>query len=303
MSIWHPLVQAELPPSVRVGPGAGGLPRVTVAARPGRGGAEVYLHGATVTAWAPDGEQPVLWLSRASEFSAGAAIRGGVPICFPWFGAHAGDPAAPRHGFARQADWALVEAADTADGTRLAFRLADSAGTRGSAWPHRFEATYRVTVGQALVLALEVANLDEGAVTFEQALHSYFAVRDVREVTVTGLEEASYVDQLAGPEPLPPSGEPLRLAAETDRIYLDPSSPVTIQDPGARRAIAISGTGARATVVWNPWADKARALRDLADDEWPRMLCVETCNVRAARVRLGPGDRHTMTATVQVPRG
>lgn len=301
MSDSHPLVQAELPSSVRVGPGGGGLPRVTVST-PG-GGAEVYLHGATVTAWTPDGEQPVLWLSRASELSAGAAIRGGVPICFPWFGVHAGDPGAPRHGFARLADWALVEAADAPDGTRLAFRLTDSAATRGSAWPHRFEATYRVTVGQALGLALEVVNLDEDAVTFEQALHSYFAVRDVRDVTVTGLEQASYLDQLAGPEPLPPSGAPLRLTAETDRIYLDPAPSVTIQDPGFERFITISGTGSRATVVWNPWAEKARALRDLADDEWPQMLCVETCNVRAAGVRLGPGDRHTMTATIQVQRG
>ena len=297
----HPLVKAELPASVRIESGEGGLPRVRVASA--AGDAEVYLHGAQVTGWTPADREPVIWMSRASTFSAEAPIRGGVPICFPWFSAHPTDQQAPAHGFARLADWALVEATESDEGTRLAFRLTDSEDSRGSAWPHRFEATYRVSVGPALVLALEVTNRDSDALTFQEALHAYFAVRDIREVTITGLEEASYLDRLAGPEPVPAGAEPIRIGAETDRIYLDTTSPVTIVDPGYRRAITISKVGSRSTVVWNPWVDKARAMRDFGDDEWARMVCVETGNVGAAEVRLEPGSQHTMIATIVVTDG
>jgi D-hexose-6-phosphate mutarotase len=158
-------------------------------------------------------------------------------------------------------------------------------------------------VGPALVLALEVTNRDSQMVTFQEALHSYFAVRDIREVTITGLEQASYLDRLAGPEPVPPSAKPIRIAAETDRIYLDTTSPVTIVDPGLRRAITISKAGSRSTVVWNPWVDKARAMSDFGDDEWTEMVCVETCNIGASEVRLEPGGRHTMTATIEIAGG
>lgn len=266
----------------------------------GRSGeAEVYLHGAHVTSWNPVGQDPVLWMSRASQFNSDAPLRGGVPVCFPWFGAHAGDPQAPAHGFARLAEWSLFEAREVGDDVTLVFRLTDSDQTRASAWPHRFEATYTVTVGARLVLELQVTNLDAEAVTYEEALHTYVGVTDVHEVRVTGMEGTAYLDGLGGPEPAREEC-PVRFTGETDRIYLDTRATTTIEDGAGGRAVTIRKAGSDTTVVWNPWIDKAAAMGDFGDDEWTGMVCVETCNVRDAAVRLAPGVSHTMTATLDV---
>jgi glucose-6-phosphate 1-epimerase len=294
----HPLVQSELPSSVVAEVGAGGLPRLRVADRCGE--AEAYLHGAHVTSWTPVGQAPVLWLSEASHFAPDKPIRGGVPICFPWFAAHVSDPGAPSHGFARLQDWTLVDAGETPEGVKLTFRLTDSEVTQASAWPGRFQAIYRVTVGPALVLDLEVTNVGDGVASFEEAFHTYLAVQDIRSVSVTGLEHTRYLNRLGGPQPEREGVEPVRFTGETDRIYLDTRATTVIRDVGHRRAIAISKEGSDTTVVWNPWTDKARAMVDFGDDEWPGMCCVETCNVRDARIGLDPGARHTMTATITV---
>src|SRR6188768_3079600 len=151
-----PLVRTALPPTVSLEAGEGGLPRLAVANATAR--ALVYLHGAHVAAWRPMGHEPVLWMSRHSSWAAAKPIRGGVPICFPWFGPHASDTSAPGHGFARLLDWTLVDARDDASGsTQLTFQLAAPAPPP-AAWPHACEATFRVTVGSSLTMALEVAN-------------------------------------------------------------------------------------------------------------------------------------------------
>jgi len=294
----HPFVQTELPGSVRLEPGDGDLPRLGVGSRTGE--AEIYLHGAHLTSWTPAGHAPVIWLSRASTFTSEVAIRGGVPICFPWFGPHAVDSQAPSHGFARLANWTVTDARETGDDVSLVFRLTDSGRTRASAWPYRFEAAYRVTVGAALSLSLQVTNWDTRPVAYEAALHTYYAVGDVREVTVTGLENTAYLDQLAGPEPQRQGPEPVRFTGETDRIYTDTAATATIEDPGQRRAVSIHKDGSETTVVWNPWSGKAHSMKDFGDDEWTGMVCVETCNVGEAAIRLEPGAQHTMTATIEV---
>jgi glucose-6-phosphate 1-epimerase len=291
------LVRATLPPSVRLEPGAGGLSRLRIANT--HGSAEVYLHGAHVTAWEPKGQSPVLWVSRDSAFAAGKPIRGGVPICFPWFAAHATDKTAPGHGYARIEDWPLVDARDHASGTTLVFELT-SEGRTWPIWPHAFRAAYRVTVGTTLGLALEIRNTGDAAITFEEALHTYFAVQYVREVTITGLERTDYLDKVDGMARRNQGGDPIRFTAETDRIYLATQSICTIHDPGRHRRIVIDKTGSDTTVVWNPWVDKARAMPDFGDLEWPEMVCVETCNVNAHAVRLAPGAAHTMTASIRV---
>jgi len=286
-----------LPPSVHLETGRGGLPCVRVTGRSGE--AEIYLHGAHVTSWNPIGHAPVLWMSQASRFSAQAPLRGGVPLCYPWFGAHAADPNAPAHGFARLAEWSLIKAAEVGDDVTLVFRLTDSEPTRAGAWPHRFEATYTVTVGSRLVLALQVTNCDNETVTYEEALHTYLAVADILDVGVTGLEGTAYLDQLAGPPPMQ-EDHPIRFTGETDRIYLDTRATTTVEDRSRGRAVTIHKAGSDTTVVWNPWTAKAAAMNDFGDDEWTTMVCVETCNVRAAAIRLAPGASHTMTATLDV---
>jgi glucose-6-phosphate 1-epimerase len=299
MTDFDSLIRTTLPASVRAGTGPGHLPRLAVETP--LASAQVYFQGAHVSAWRPHAvPAPVLWMSAGSYFEAGKAIRGGVPICFPWFGAHAADPKAPGHGFARLRDWTLIEAAEAADGTvTLALELAaDKALT--PLWPHVFRIVHRITIGATLTMALEVTNPGAEAFTFEEALHTYFAVRDVREVRVTGLERTDYLDKMSGLGRKTQTDDAIRFIGETDRVYLDTRSECVIHDPGERRRIVIRKTGSDATVVWNPWIDKARAMPDFGDQEWPEMVCVETCNVNVHKRTLAAGATHTMTAMIHV---
>jgi glucose-6-phosphate 1-epimerase len=271
------------------------------------GSADVYLHGAHITRWDPAGGRPVLWVSRSSAFAAGQPIRGGVPICFPWFGAHPSDPKQPGHGFARIREWRLVpppEALARGDEDAVAAELElHSTEPPHSAWPHAFSARYRVVVGTTLTMQLDVANTGEAPFSFEEALHTYFAVSDVRRTTISGLEGRPYLDKVAAFAERVQPQEPIRVTAETDRVYLDTQATCTIHDPGWKRRISIAKQGSNSTVVWNPWIDKARAMPDFGDDEWPEMVCVETCNVGANRVTLAPGERHQIRADIMVAAG
>ena len=288
---------AALPASVRLESGRGGLPVLLVDGPAAR--AEIYLHGATVTDWTPRGRDPVLWVSSASRFMPDTAIRGGVPICFPWFGAQAGHPESPSHGFARLSEWSLVGAEDDGEDVIVRLSLTDQNATGASAWPHRFVAVYTVAVGSRLSLALQVTNRGDEAVIFEEALHTYLDVRDIRATEVSGLEGTPFHDRNGGPEPVPGEPDPVRFGSATDRIYLGTRAKTTVRDGEAGRSVLISKRGSDATVVWNPWIDNARAMGDFGDDEWKRMVCVEVCNIRDAAVHLAPGESHTMVATFE----
>ena len=291
-----PTALPVLPASVHLAPGVGGLPIVRVTGR--AGSAEVYLHGAHVASWVPAGGAPVLWMSAASRFTPGTAIRGGIPICFPWFGPNKADETAPAHGFARVTEWQLSGAAEVGDDVELTFHLTDSPATRASAWPHPFEARYTVTVGASLRLELEVTNQDTVAVTVEEALHSYFAIDDIHRTTVAGLEGVPYLDKVAGGALEQDTDGPVRFTAETDRVYPGTAATTTIAD--GTRGITVAKSGSESTVVWNPWIAKAAAMADFGSQEWTGMVCVETCNVGADAVTLAPGASHTMTATITV---
>jgi glucose-6-phosphate 1-epimerase len=285
-----------LPDTVRQGLGAGGLPVLRVDGP--EGWAEIHLHGAHVTAWAPRGEESVLWLSAASGFRDDVAIRGGVPICFPWFGPLAGRADAPRHGFARVSEWELDAAHDDGRDVTVRLRLVDSYATRASAWPHRFEAVCTVVVGSRLSIALEVTNRDDVPVTFEEALHTYLRVADVTAVEITGLEGTAFLDKLGGPEPVAGEPGPVRVACEVDRVYLGTRAGVTVRDPGAGRSVRVGKDGSDTTVVWNPWTEGARSTADIEDDAWSTMVCVEASNVGRSTVRLEPGQSRTMSTTL-----
>lgn len=297
--------KAPLPSSVRVERGAGGLPRLAVQSRLAT--AQVYFQGAHITAWQPtSADAPVLWVSRESWYEPGRPIRGGVPICFPWFGSHATDPKAPGHGFARVRDWTLIDARDEADGAvTLVLELASSEPPASveplsPLWPHAFAITHRITIGSSLGMALQVTNRGADRVTFEEALHTYFAVQDVRSVTVTGLAGTDYLDKVTNFSRKSQGPDPVQFTGETDRIYLNTQAACTLHDPGKRRRITIAKTGSNATVVWNPWIDKAKAMPDYGDLEWPEMVCVETGNVNVHARTLGAGESHTMTASIDV---
>ncbi|MFH5822707.1 D-hexose-6-phosphate mutarotase [Georgenia sp. AZ-5] len=291
-------IAVDLPASVTLAGGEGGLPLLRVDTPVATG--EVYLHGAHVSAWTPAGHDPVIWMSRASMFAPGQPIRGGVPICFPWFGGGREPGMAPAHGFARLADWTLVGAEEVDGVVTLALRLtdADVAGLPGvQAWPHAFEATCTVTFGPELGLELSVRNTGAEECSFEEALHTYLHVRDVTAVTVEGLDGARYLDKApgAGTDLVAQSG-PVTFSGETDRVYRSTGT-ATVVEPGVR-TITVAKEGSANTVVWNPWTAKAVAMPDYDDAEWPTMVCVETANALDDAVSLVPGESHTMRARI-----
>jgi len=289
----------RLPASVQIVVGEGGLPVVRVKSLVGT--AEVYLQGAHVTSWTPSGHPSVLWMSALSDFAPGRPLRGGVPVCFPWFGPHPTDATAPAHGFARLAEWRLVRASEAGEDVVLVFRMTDNVQTRHSAWPHRFEANYTVTVGTQLGLALQITNLDSVPVIFAEAFHTYLSVPDVHAVEISGFEELTFLDRLADTEAQLPEGRPVTLRSETDRIYLGTGTAARISD-GTGRTVSISTEGSHSRVLWNPWRAKAEAMADFGAEEWTGMVCVETANVRSDEIGLAPGETHTMRAVItQVP--
>jgi D-hexose-6-phosphate mutarotase len=294
----HPLIRTSLPDWVLLVEGASTLPRLDISTPTAI--AQAYLHGAHLTGWQPaTTSEPVIWLSANSLFRPDKPIRGGVPICLPWFGPHASDKAAPAHGFARLVDWALTAAEESADGVTLAFSLR-SDGVSPPVWTHPFLATCRLRIGSRLTMELDVQNSGSEPFTFEEALHTYFAVQNVERVTIGGLHKLEYLDKVADFDRMTQDDERIRFTGETDRVYVDTTATCVIHDPGLKRRIVVGKSGSRSTIVWNPWIDKARAMADFGDAEWRSMVCVETGNVGSDAIRLTPDQSHTMRVEISV---
>ena len=261
---------------------------------------DVALQGAHVTDWTPHGSRPVLFLSPRSAFERGKAIRGGVPLVFPWFGPR---PGAAQHGFARVRDWSLEAASVTPDGAgTVAMNLADDGRTQ-ALWPHAFHARFVAAAGRQLRMALEIRNTGAADFTFEAALHTYLAVSDVRRIRLHGLESAACLDKVGGGASKGGEGGPLAFTGETDRVYLATDHTCTIEDPGWNRRIVVSKSGSLSTVVWNPWQEKARAMADLGEDAWTGMVCVETANAGNDARTLAPGGSHVLETVIAVKPG
>ena len=273
-----------------------GLPCVRIA-NP-HGIALIHLHGAHLTHWRPTGAREVLWTSPRNAYQAGTAIRGGVPICWPWFGPHPDRPDLPAHGFARIRRWTMVGASTRADGaTSVAFVLRDDPTTL-ALWPHRFVLRYEVTVGAALDLRLQTTSADDAPCLVGEALHTYLAVADVRAIGISGLRGAAYIDRMRASARLVEADERLTLSAETDRIYASTAT-CALDDPGWGRRIVIAKTGSRSTVVWNPWTAKAARMPDLGE-QWPGMACIETANAGDDLVAVPPFGYHDLSAHITV---
>jgi len=277
---------------VRLGTGRGGLTRVQV--RTPAASAEIYLHGAHLTAWAPAGHEPVIWTSERSVYAPGSPIRGGVPVCFPWFGA---DPSGlgPLHGVVRLLPWTFTGWRLAGDDVMLTFTLA-STDLDGAA---PFVLRYTVTVGARLTLALEVTNTGSAPLRFEDALNTHLAVQDVTAVVIDGLGALDRVDRLTGRPGRTPAGASMRVVGETDHLYSRPG-PVTVTDWEGRRRIRVRAPGARNAVVWNPWATRAAAMPDVGDDAWAHMVGVGFADAGDGAVELPPGATHTIATTIDV---
>lgn len=277
--------------------GRGGLPLLRITSP--TGSAEICLHGAHIVSWRPAGAEEVLFLSRQSEWAPGKAIRGGIPICFPWFGPKADDPQAPKHGFARLREWRLDSLTPLDDGgVTLVCVLESDAATR-VLWPHQSCAAYRITIGTNLRLELSVINTGTDPLRFEEALHTYFRVGEVEQLSIHGLDQVSYLDKNDNFRQKHQDGD-LRLQGPVDRVYLNTTGPVTIVDSALHRRLRTEKLHSETTVVWNPWEQGAAALSDFADDEWHSMVCVEASNVMHETIVLGPGEEHMLRATLSV---
>jgi glucose-6-phosphate 1-epimerase len=280
----------------RVVAGNGGLPKVTVTAADAAG--EMYLLGAAVTSWRPRGREEVLFVSAASKWEEGKAIRGGVPICCPWFGGKADDPKAPAHGFVRAKAWRLESITQKGGAVTVSMSTASDEGTK-KLWPWDFRLVHRATFGAELIMELEMTNTGAAEMRFEEALHTYFRVGDIAKVRVRGLDGIHYLDKTDSNREKAQQGDVV-IAKETDSVYLGTAHTTEIEDAALRRRIRVSKENSLATVVWNPWIEKTKAMADMGDDEWKRFVCVETCNVGKHGVTLGPGSRHKMKAIVSV---
>jgi glucose-6-phosphate 1-epimerase len=278
---------------VQIVAGDGGLTKVVVTSKFST--AEIYLHGAHVTHFQKYGEPPLIFLSKQSLFADGKAIRGGVPICFPWFGARAGNV---MHGIARLAEWKLVETNELPDGSvRVNFLLPENLLTQAG-WP-AVKVNFIVTAGETLTLELVTQNTSAQDFIFEDCLHTYFHVGDISQVAITGLKDVSYLDKVEGFAHKLETNDAIKITSEVDRVYLNTTGAVEIADASLRRKIVIEKSGSVSAVVWNPWIDKAKAMADFGDDEYKQMVCVESGNVGESKITLAAGKTATLKVVLQ----
>jgi glucose-6-phosphate 1-epimerase len=285
------------PPFTAVVAGNGGLTKVVIDTAAAAG--EIYLHGAQVTSWRPAGAQEVIFVSEHSHWEDGRAIRGGVPVCFPWFRAKADDAKAPAHGFVRTKEWSLESISADVDGSVTVTCATESDTSTRWWWPHDFRMLHRITMGKTLRMELIVTNTGSAPFKFEEALHTYFKVDDVQKVRVAGLDGTAYLDNVDANQQKLQLGD-LTLQGPTDNAYINTEAPAVIVDPALDRIVRTEKTDSQTTIVWNPWSQGAASLADLGNDEWHQMICVEASNILDAAVSLGHGQQHLMSSVLHV---
>lgn len=263
------------------------------------GGARAVVSplGGQVLSYVPaKGAADVLWLSPQARIAPGKSIRGGIPVCWPWFGPHASDPAQPAHGVVRTAPWQVEDSGAGADGAtvRLAWSGGDAA--RGAVAPGLGVAVV-VTLGDRLTVDLVTTNGGAAAVAISQALHSYLAVGDVTRIAIDGLDGRDYVDKVDGGRIKRQQG-PVVIDGEVDRVFQATGDRVTVADPVLGRRIVISKSGSASTVVWNPWVEKAARLGDLGPAGHLPFVCVETANAGSDGRTLAPGAIHVLRTEI-----
>ncbi len=257
--------------------------------------ANIALQGAHIATFQPRGEEPVIWLSPLAKFAPGKSIRGGVPVCWPWFGAHKTDSKLPGHGYARTVPWELFETKALPDGsTFLRFGLIESDATRAQ-WPHASTVQLDATVGKSLRVELVTKNTGGSAFELGEALHTYFHISDVANMTIRGLEKCEYLDKVQDFARCTQK-DGIVIDSEVDRVYVNTPATCVIEDRGLKRAIRIVKQGSHSTVVWNPWTEKAEKMGDFGKDGYRGMVCVESGNAFENIITLQPGETHRLVA-------
>lgn len=287
-----------IPGVARVSEGNGGLPRVQITSSGVEG--EIYLHGAQVTSWKPPNNEEILFLSSKSRWQEGQAVRGGIPICFPWFRGKTDDPRAPAHGFVRTKSWQLESIVRNESGISVRMFTSSDEQTRRW-WPGEFRLVHHANFGSELNLELICTNTGKTSLRFEEALHTYNRVADVGNVRLQGLDTLHFLDNTDSNQEKVQHGD-VQIASETDNAFLNSQNAVDLIDPKFERRIRLQKARSQATVVWNPWREGAAGLRDLGDGEWRQFLCVEASNILSDSVTLAPGEEHKMTAVLSLAK-
>lgn len=283
--------QFGITPELRFHDHNNGLQFVTIANS--HSAATVALQGAQILNWAPRREKPVIWLSPEAKFAPGKSVRGGVPVCWPWFGAHEKETTFPAHGFARTAPWNVIATEQCRDGaTKISFELPLDENTRKQ-WPYTCELQLHVTVGVNLDIDLLTRNTGDATFTMGDALHTYFAVSDVRKVSIHGLGGAPYLDKVDGMTKKIQKGA-VTISQEVDRLYQNTTADCLIDDPLWNRRIRVHKHHSASTVVWNPWIEKSAKLGDMGPRGYLSMVCVESANAGDDVVRIDAGESHRL---------
>ncbi len=287
------MTQDSLPPGATLATGRTGSPTLTL--ETAAGSASIALVGATVLSYTPRGGRDLLWLSRNATCADGKPIRGGVPVCGPWFGPHPTAPKGPPHGLLRCALWTVAAVDTLASGALRATFTVDLPPQKELGWLGHAHVSLIVTVGDALEMELTFRNQGIAPFLLSEALHTYFAVSDVRQVKIEGLSEREYLNFLTGARAQAGVG-PLHLTEATTHFY-DTATPVRLVDPAWKRAILVEAKGAANSVIWNPWEKAAAGLPDILD-EWSGFVCVENANIPDRAVFVAPSTSHHLTTRI-----
>lgn len=274
--------------------GEGGIPIVEI--RNEQATATISLQGAHLLSWKPNNKEDVIWLSDDAKFVEGKSVRGGIPLCWPWFGAHHNDNSFPAHGFARTVYWQVKDVQNISkDETRITFLLETKhLNNISNMWPLDTSVEYTISVSKDLTLDLTTYNQSTESITIGQALHTYFNVADITNTAVYGLEDKSYLDKPDDFKLKKQSG-PLHFNSEVDRVYLKTSDDIIIDNN--KRKILITKKGSESTVVWNPWETVANKMGDLGELGYLRMLCVESANAAEDTITIEPNKSHNLHVT------
>jgi len=258
--------------------------------------AKVALHGAHLFDWTPMGHEPVIYNSPEAIYREGKAIRGGIPICWPWFNAHPTDSSLPSHGIARNRFWEFLAAEETGEETTLTFRLTSSKETK-IIWPYDFQVTAKITLGTEATISLTTENTGSQKFTVGGALHTYLHVNNINDTTITNLDGKAYLDTVGENTERIQSGD-ITFTGEVDRIYQNTSEIIRVVDK--KRTISVDRIGSNTAVIWNPWIEKAAGLGDLPNEAYTDFVCVEAANAHSDVHVLLPSKRHLLSTTIKV---
>ena len=259
--------------------------------------ATISKYGAQILNYNPSRNVEILWMSPESRFEEGKAIRGGIPVCFPWFGPHASESGFPQHGFARIMNWELVRTETLQGGeNQIVLQLCSSEQTK-TYWDNDFCAEMIFTIGAKLEVSLKVTNTSDVPIVYSCALHSYFSVSAIDNITIRGLKDTSYEDQLNGGDYIQKE-ELLKIKGEITRHYYDTEETCVIDDPVFNRNIQIAKAGSKNSTVWNPGATTCAEMGDVPDHAYETFVCLETVNKIDDMIELDTGESHSTIAII-----